>query len=118
MLLKLAVVWTLVQFFEGHFISPNVMGKTLKIHPLTIIFILLCAGNLMGIVGVIIGIPLYAVLKVLVSHIFMLFKRRYNRYYGNDAGSTLSLKKKKELNNNIYNFRLEQQNNNVPVFLF
>lgn len=30
--------------------------------------------------------------------------------------STLSLKKKKELNNNIYNFRLEQQNNNVPVF--
>ena len=81
MLLKLAVVWTLVQFFEGHFISPNVMGKTLKIHPLTIIFILL-----MGIVGVIIGIPLYAVLKVLVSHIFMLFKRRYNRYYGNDAG--------------------------------
>ena len=33
MLLKLAVVWTLVQFFEGHFISPNVMGKTLKIHP-------------------------------------------------------------------------------------
>ena len=30
MLLKLAIVWTLVQFFEGHFISPNVMGKTLK----------------------------------------------------------------------------------------
>ena len=95
MLLKLAVVWTLVQFFEGHFISPNVMGKTLKIHPLTIIFILLCAGNLMGIVGVIIGIPLYAVLKVLVSHIFMLFKRRYNRYYGNDAGEYIITEEEK-----------------------
>lgn len=94
------------------------MGKTLKIHPLTIIFILLCAGNLMGIVGVIIGIPLYAVLKVLVSHIFMLFKRRYNRYYGNDAGEYTITEEEKELNNNIYNFRLEQQNNNVPVFLF
>ena len=55
MLLKLAVVWTLVQPLKATF-SPNVMGKTLKIHPLTIIFILLCAGNLMGIVGVIIGI--------------------------------------------------------------
>ena len=95
MLLKLAVVWTLVQFFEGHFISPNVMGKTLKIHPLTIIFILLCAGNLMGIVGVIIGIPLYAVLKVLVSHIFILFKRRYNRYYGNDAGEYIITEEEK-----------------------
>ena len=40
----------------------------------------------MGVVGVIIGIPFYAVLKVLVSHIFLLFKRRYNRYYGEDAG--------------------------------
>ncbi|MBU5271029.1 AI-2E family transporter [Staphylococcus caprae] len=96
MLLKLAIVWTLVQFFEGHFISPNVMGKTLKIHPLTIIFILLCAGNLMGVVGVIIGIPFYAVLKVLVSHIFLLFKRRYNRYYGEDAGK-YSIKQEEEI---------------------
>lgn len=86
MLLKLIIVWTLVQFIEGHFISPNIMGKTLKIHPLTIIFILLSAGNLLGIVGVILGIPGYAILKVLVSHLFLLFKRRYNKYYGEDAG--------------------------------
>ena len=96
MLLKLVIVWTLVQFFEGHFISPNVMGKHSKIHPLTIIFILLCAGNLMNVVGVIIGIPLYAVLKVLVSHIFLLFKRRYNRYYGEDAGD-YSIKQEEEI---------------------
>lgn len=86
MLLKLIVVWTAVQFIEGHLISPNVMGKTLKIHPLTIIFILLSAGNLLGIVGVILGIPAYAILKVLVSHLYAMFKRRYNKYYGEDAG--------------------------------
>lgn len=86
MLLKLIVVWTAVQFIEGHLISPNVMGKTLKIHPLTIIFILLSAGNLLGVVGVILGIPAYAILKVLVSHLYSMFKRRYNKYYGEDAG--------------------------------
>ena len=86
MLLKLIVVWTAVQFIEGHFISPNIMGKTLQIHPLTIIFILLSAGNLLGVVGVILGIPAYAILKVLVSHIYFLYKRRYNKYYGDDAG--------------------------------
>ncbi|MBF7024162.1 AI-2E family transporter [Staphylococcus kloosii] len=86
MLLKLIIVWTAVQFIEGHFISPNIMGKTLKIHPLTIIFILLSAGNLLGVVGVILGIPAYAILKVLVSHIYFLFKRRYNKYYSDDAG--------------------------------
>ncbi|WP_323701556.1 AI-2E family transporter [Staphylococcus cohnii] len=86
MLLKLVVVWTAVQFIEGHFISPNIMGKTLKIHPLTIIFILLSAGNLLGVVGVILGIPAYAILKVLVSHLFTMYKRRYNKYCGDDAG--------------------------------
>ena len=86
MLLKLIIVWTAVQFIEGHFISPNIMGETLKIHPLTIIFILLSAGNLLGVVGVILGIPAYAILKVLVSHLYSMYKRRYNKYYGDDAG--------------------------------
>lgn len=86
MLLKLAVVWMLVQFLEGHFISPNIMGKTMKIHPLTIIFVLLSAGNIAGIFGVILGIPGYAIIKVLVTHTFEKFKQRYNKYYADDAG--------------------------------
>ncbi len=86
MLLKLAIVWAAVQFLEGHFISPNIMGKTMQIHPLTIIFVLLCAGNLAGVLGVILGIPAYAIIKVGVTHIFTLFKRRYNKYYQDDSG--------------------------------
>lgn len=80
MLVKLAVVWTVVQLVEGNLISPQVMGKTLFIHPVTIIFVLLTAGSLFGIVGVILGIPMYALVRVIVSHIYKLFKRRYNRH--------------------------------------
>ncbi|MCU5745574.1 AI-2E family transporter [Staphylococcus sp. SQ8-PEA] len=101
MLLKLIVVWTLAHFFEGHFISPNIMGKTLKIHPLTIIFILLCGGNILGPVGIILGIPGYAILKVLVSHIYLLFKRRYNKYYGDDAGEYEFSNEEKEITKQI-----------------
>lgn len=85
MLLKLAIVWMAVQFLEGHFISPNIMGKTMQIHPLTIIFVLLCAGNLLGLIGVILGIPLYAILKVLTQYIFDKFKKRYNTYLSEDG---------------------------------
>lgn len=87
MLLKLAVVWVVVQFLEGNFISPNIMGKTMKIHPLTIIIVLLVAGNLFGLIGVILGIPGYAILKVLVTYVFQKFKERYNRFYGKDYGA-------------------------------
>lgn len=87
MLLKLAVVWMAVQFLEGHFISPSIMGKTMKIHPLTIIFVLLCAGNMLGIIGVILGIPLYAIMKVLVQFFFQKFKVRYNKYFQDTHGA-------------------------------
>ncbi|ALS78605.1 hypothetical protein AUO94_07980 [Planococcus kocurii] len=80
MLVKLAVVWTVVQLVEGNLISPQVMGKTMFIHPVTIIFVLLTAGSLFGVVGVILGIPMYALVRVLVSHFYKLFKRRYNRH--------------------------------------
>jgi len=80
MILKLAVVWTIVQLIDGKFISPQIMGKSLKIHPITIIFVLLTAGSLFGLVGILLGIPGYALIKVFVTHFFKLYKARYNRY--------------------------------------
>lgn len=69
MLVKLAVVWIIVQSIEGKFISPQVMGKNLSVHPITIIFVILIGGNLFGILGIIFAVPGYAVLKVIVLHI-------------------------------------------------
>ncbi|WP_391122192.1 AI-2E family transporter [Psychrobacillus sp. L3] len=83
MLIKLAIVWTVVQLVEGKFISPQIMGKSLHIHPITIIFVLITSGSLFGVPGVILGIPGYAILKVIVSHFYTLFKKRYNRYESN-----------------------------------
>ncbi|QAS52533.1 AI-2E family transporter [Halobacillus litoralis] len=80
MVLKLLFVWTVVQLLEGKFISPQIMGKSLHIHPVTIIFVLLTAGHLFGVVGIILAIPGYAILKVFVTHMFLWFQRRYNRF--------------------------------------
>ncbi|EAC7861208.1 AI-2E family transporter [Listeria monocytogenes] len=75
LLIKLIIVWCVVQLLEGKFISPQVMGKTLKVHPITILFVILVAGNLFGVLGVIYAVPGYAVLKVIVTHVFIWFKR-------------------------------------------
>ena len=80
MVVWLGIVWTIVQLIEGKFISPQVMGKSLSVHPITIIFVLLCAGALFGVAGVLIGIPGYALLKVLVTHMYRAFKNRYNKF--------------------------------------
>ena len=78
--LYVGIIWTVVQLVEGKFISPQIMGKSLSIHPITIIFVLLTAGALFGVPGVILGIPGYALLKVLVQHGFRLFQMRFNRF--------------------------------------
>lgn len=80
LLVGLAIVWTIVQLIEGKFISPQIMGKSLHVHPITIIFVLITAGSLFGVPGVILGIPGYAIFKVIVSHFYSLFKKRYNKY--------------------------------------
>ncbi len=65
-----AVVTVVVQQIDGNFIFPNVIGRSLSIHPLTIIIILLVAGNIAGLLGMILGVPLYAIVKVIVEFIY------------------------------------------------
>ncbi|BBN98999.1 AI-2E family transporter [Sporolactobacillus terrae] len=67
---------TVVQQIEGNVISPLVMGRKLDIHPLTIICLLLVAGNLAGIVGMLLAIPVYAVCKVIITRLYKLFQLR------------------------------------------
>ncbi|MFF5996200.1 AI-2E family transporter [Lysinibacillus sp. KU-BSD001] len=69
------VIWVLVitlvaQQVESNLITPNIMGKSLDIHPLTVISIVLAAGNIAGFIGILIAIPTYAVLKVIVVNIY------------------------------------------------
>lgn len=71
--ISVLIVTIIVQQVDGNFIYPNVIGRTLKIHPLTIIVILLVAGNLAGLMGMILGVPLYAVVKVIVQFVYHIW---------------------------------------------
>lgn len=70
------VVCIVVQQLDGNLVYPNVIGKSLNLHPLTIIVILLVAGNIAGLFGMILGVPLYAVSKVIIKFIYNVAKIR------------------------------------------
>ena len=82
MVLKMLVVWGIVQFLEGNIISPNIMGRSMNMHPLTVIFVILIGVNIAGVVGAILGIPAYSILKVLVGKLLLSIRDRYNKFYG------------------------------------
>ncbi|MFC6259485.1 AI-2E family transporter [Levilactobacillus fujinensis] len=75
MLVKVLIVFIVEQTLEGRLISPLVLGSSLKIHPLTIIFILLISGKAFGVLGVILGIPGYAVIRVVTTEIFHWYQK-------------------------------------------
>ncbi|MFK7696598.1 AI-2E family transporter [Paenibacillus sp. HJGM_3] len=76
MVLLVAVINLLVQILEGNVISPQVVGRTTHLHPMTIILALLVGGELSGIVGMILAVPILAVLKVLAQHLMAYYMQR------------------------------------------
>ncbi|MCA0979688.1 AI-2E family transporter [Exiguobacterium aestuarii] len=75
------VVIIIVQQIESNVISPLIQGKSLKVHPLTIIIVLLVAGNLAGIIGMLIAVPFYAVAKTVVQNIVRIYKLKEREQY-------------------------------------
>ena len=69
-----AVVTLVAQQIDSNLITPNVMGKSLDIHPLTIITVLLVAGSIAGFLGILVAVPAYAVGKVIVQNIYEMRK--------------------------------------------
>ena len=76
MVLLVALVNMICQLLESNVVSPQVVGRKLHLHPLLIVFALLAGGQLAGAVGLILAVPVFAVLKVLVQHFFAYYMKR------------------------------------------
>lgn len=68
--LKAALVELIVQQLDNHIVSPNVMRRTVQLHPATVMLALLAGGTLAGFWGVFLGVPAVAVGKILFNHVW------------------------------------------------
>jgi putative heme transporter len=62
------IVFTVVQFLEGNFITPRVTGSKVSINALAAIVALLIGGKILGIAGMILSIPCIGVLKIVLEY--------------------------------------------------
>jgi len=58
--LWVAILFLVIHQVEGHIVVPNVMGSALRLHPLLVIFGLLAGGEIYGLPGVFVALPLLA----------------------------------------------------------
>lgn len=71
-------IWSLVvilaaQQIQDNLIGPYVFGKQLDIHPLTTIVLVFAGGDLFGIIGIIVIIPVYMVIKIVITRVYTRF---------------------------------------------
>ena len=75
--MQMAVVFVFGQFIEGNFLTPRLVGDRVRLHPVWIIFALLAMGTLFGFLGLLLAVPIAAILGVLVRHAVTLYERDY-----------------------------------------
>jgi predicted PurR-regulated permease PerM len=74
-LIAVAVVYGSGQVLESFYLTPRLVGRRIGLHPLAVIFALLLFGQAMGFVGVLIALPLSALLLVLARRALVSYHR-------------------------------------------
>lgn len=70
----IAAIFMAGQFIEGNFLAPKIVGDSVGLHPLWIMFALLAGGSLFGIVGMLLAVPMAAVVGVLGGFLIDQYK--------------------------------------------
>jgi sporulation integral membrane protein YtvI len=68
MAFKVIIVFVIVQQIESQVIAPQILGRSLGLHPLVVIFVLIVGGKLFGLAGLIFAVPFTAILRIFLRH--------------------------------------------------
>ena len=73
-LIGVAAVFTVGQLLEGMLLTPMLVGDRIGLHPVAVIFAILAGGQLFGFTGVLLALPVAAIVMVLLRHAHDLYK--------------------------------------------
>jgi predicted PurR-regulated permease PerM len=70
----IAGIFGLGQFFEGNILTPKLVGSSVGLHPVWLLFALSVFGSLFGFVGMLVAVPLAAIIGVLIRYLIEHYK--------------------------------------------
>ncbi len=72
----IAVIYMLIiQQVDGNILYPRIVGGVMKVHPITILVLLLLSSNIYGVVGMIVAVPTYSILKEISKFLVRLYEK-------------------------------------------
>ncbi len=71
----IAVIYMLIiQQVDGNILYPRIVGGVMKVHPITILVLLLLSSNIYGVIGMIVAVPTYSILKEIAKFLARLYE--------------------------------------------
>lgn len=72
-LLYIFITYIIGSILEGSILTPKIIGYKIGLHPLWIIFAVLALGNIFGIIGMLLAIPIAGIIKILIKSAMDLY---------------------------------------------
>lgn len=72
--LGVIITFGIAQALEAAVLTPRFVGERIGLHPVAVIFAVLAGGQLAGFAGVLLALPIAAVLNVLISHVQVVYQ--------------------------------------------
>jgi predicted PurR-regulated permease PerM len=69
----MALVFLSVQMIDNFLFQPLIFSNSVNAHPLEIFIVILMAGNIAGVTGMIVAIPAYTILRVFAKEFLIIF---------------------------------------------
>jgi len=73
-LLWVGAVFIVAQMIEGTILTPLLVGDRIGLHPVSVIFAVLAGGQLFGFFGILLALPVFAILAVVMRHLHQSYK--------------------------------------------
>ena len=73
-MVSVIVAFALIQLIDNVLVSPLIVSRSVQIHPLLVILVLLTGSSLAGILGMLVAVPVFAVIQVVIKEIVWSFK--------------------------------------------
>jgi len=67
---KMAIIFAVLKAIDTFVLTPVIFGKSIKVHPVEIFIVILLAGYLGGIIGMIFAVPAYSMIRIVVNEFF------------------------------------------------
>jgi len=74
MITKISIGYVIIQLIDNFVNQPIIFSKSANAHPLEIFLVILIAGNLAGIFGMIVAVPAYTIIRIILKEFFSEFK--------------------------------------------